>query len=1081
MAPKRALYGDFGSAYSNIARRDLEPLPPTPVAYSPGGSYHTSPYNSIDSKSEKSPRTLKRSESRWSLKHLTRNLTKNLAWSPKLEEGSEEELKDLSKVRKKLVPRDELSEPRPSLASPTFDGEFPRPLSRSYRAITPKSPTSPSEPPLPVSPLDRAMDVMSGSYSSLGEHSRLYSHGYRSAPLRSMVPDEPSTQVGRATEPRVSVSDEHMVSKPYYDTESIYASSSVYTGDDPSLANNRNSNALALEGFDANALAEEYKSDALYPFPSSRRTSGRLSRTLEREMFHRLVQKHDDDKTDTISKLIDRYKQADSTGESQSTFQREENTEQAGMVTSTSGAFQEPTMLRQLNARLDSGLDQFEFDTTHFQQEASGNNDVASARRESFGLPHRGTGSPGAPPQMAAPLAPPFEYDDIYQTPRRPRPSEMFSGVSSYGDSEQLLQLSQPAYPGHGLEPSSCYSQPEAPATPRTPQEALDLADQIFGDATPDPPLDTTSNQHDEQHDEAIPAIWARRGSGNLLRGRSETDNGSIASSDQLNKGDGLSDGEWETVGERSQPGRFSGRLSPGESLADVSDSDGSDRDSLGFSTSALPIYEDEPLEPGSFQSRYQHPSPLHAHPHPFNSSPPPLFNSTSAHSAPNTPTPTSPVHSPPLASTVPAFLLSPDSGSSSPLPDHSNQAWLNPMGLSDQQTQDLLMSGPNEDIMYHDHDEGEHGRSDATSESDGEPAPAHSRQNEILTSSPAADPRILPENSFDKITVVGPKGNLTGTPQGTGMKDAGSSAADNSSPGALLSSTPLSAQYSGRRVPPSGPCASLRESLSRCQVKVQPGPFTFASPMRARLGSSSSPKKSGFYTSPDAKASVTRVPRGAIPKPTENEKSPSQISLFPPPPAPERQDSSRRSRHSFRSPGRSRFHSRAAVPGQTKLRQMMLAGAPDTESLDPTLDSDVSRLIRTADSGRTVSTGRPSTANTHTPLRARPSVSTLRTIVAYEHSPHLLCPERAEDPQEEAERRKLSWWIFAMFCILPPMLILYRWLADWFIVNITNGRLHHASAKPKKVALGVGIAVNLGLSSAILLPILIAHAMGAL
>jgi hypothetical protein len=92
-----------------------------------------------------------------------------------------------------------------------------------------------------------------------------------------------------------------------------------------------------------------------------------------------------------------------------------------------------------------------------------------------------------------------------------------------------------------------------------------------------------------------------------------------------------------------------------------------------------------------------------------------------------------------------------------------------------------------------------------------------------------------------------------------------------------------------------------------------------------------------------------------------------------------------------------------------------------------------------------------------------------------------LLCPERAEDPEEEADRRKLSWWIFAMFCILPPMLILYRWLADFFIVNITNGRLHHASAKPKKVALGVGIAVNLGLSSAILLPILIAHAMGAL
>ena len=104
-----------------------------------------------------------------------------------------------------------------------------------------------------------------------------------------------------------------------------------------------------------------------------------------------------------------------------------------------------------------------------------------------------------------------------------------------------------------------------------------------------------------------------------------------------------------------------------------------------------------------------------------------------------------------------------------------------------------------------------------------------------------------------------------------------------------------------------------------------------------------------------------------------------------------------------------------------------------------------------------------------------------MRTIIAYEHSPHLLCPERAEDPEEEVQRRKLSWWIFAMFCILPPMLILYRWFGDLVIVNVTKGRLHHVSAKPKRVALGVGIAVNLGLSSAILLPILIAHAMGVL
>jgi hypothetical protein len=123
----------------------------------------------------------------------------------------------------------------------------------------------------------------------------------------------------------------------------------------------------------------------------------------------------------------------------------------------------------------------------------------------------------------------------------------------------------------------------------------------------------------------------------------------------------------------------------------------------------------------------------------------------------------------------------------------------------------------------------------------------------------------------------------------------------------------------------------------------------------------------------------------------------------------------------------------------------------------------------------------RPSTSNTHTPLRHPVSRPTLQKVLANEDTPHLLCPERAINPVEEEARRKLSWAIFAFFCVLPPALILYRWMGDSVIVNVTKGRFSHVSAQPKRLALGVGIAVNVSITAAILLPILIAHAAGTL
>ncbi|MCJ1253663.1 hypothetical protein MMC24_001475 [Lignoscripta atroalba] len=70
--------------------------------------------------------------------------------------------------------------------------------------------------------------------------------------------------------------------------------------------------------------------------------------------------------------------------------------------------------------------------------------------------------------------------------------------------------------------------------------------------------------------------------------------------------------------------------------------------------------------------------------------------------------------------------------------------------------------------------------------------------------------------NSFSKMTALGPKANITGTPEGTGVREVGSSLADASSPGVKLSSSPM--QFSSSplvRIPLLGEPSSSRFAKS--------------------------------------------------------------------------------------------------------------------------------------------------------------------------------------------------------------------------------------------------------------------------
>ncbi|KAF2868662.1 hypothetical protein BDV95DRAFT_500299 [Massariosphaeria phaeospora] len=1018
MAQKRPLYRDLSAAHSSITRRTKEspdalntnsPFPTTPVARSPE---YSSPAYSIQSSTNTPPLPPRpESDFRFSLKGIKRSLTKKLGRNA--EPNREEELQDL---------------PSPAYrTADQFDGGYPRSLTKSYQ---------PAEIPsyIPIeSPIESPVASPLQSPDISIEQGRFSMQRYKSAPLSSMLPEDPSTQLDRVADPRTSVSESDFINKGYYDTASIYASSSVYTRDgnasyQPSIASRRMSNAFSRYSTDAEAFLDNYNRDSMYGYPDSRRTSARYSRPLTQDYRRRsalqdVQSTHEN--TDTLSKLIDQYDGRDTTSSSLPTLNEEGIDHQVpalpGISTTKNPSDLQPPRL----GRTLSGFSDFEFGL-HDGDRGSRNDDYVVSPIQT-GRARKATiiRNPGLPPSIAPPLAPPFDRDVDPNFYGRPDPSELFSGGSSYGDTRHLLHMSRPlaaevvdssaALPpvtAQALEPSSSYSQSEGQKSPHTPQEALDQADRIFGSIVA------------ENRKGSIPVIWARRGSGNLLRSKQSDDMTPEIASQALRDPAEDERADWETVEHNSQ----AGRPSVEDSIADYSSSDGS-RESVEFSNSGfLPRDHSDPF--------YSHPNPLPSHEHPFNSSPPVLATRASVRSAPYETHDNPQTSSPPQSTTVPLFRTPTraceqhNTGRRSVADQpYAFVPFVNPpdpYALSDKETQELLNSGPNDDILYDDEPLPSQGYSSQPSIRAEPPTPSTKQANGLAR-----------ENSFEKVSVIGPKGNLTGTPQGTGMHEVGSSIANTSSPGARLSSA-----------------SSAQNRRSRY---------------------------SGFYRSPDRTDSINKISRSSrlvIPSDSpHHERTASQSTLFPglrdmQPVQENSSPLSGPSRYPVKTPSRPRLHSRSAVTGQTRLREMVLA--PDVE-VSSGHSTHVSRLVRSDISGR------PSTSNTNTPLRTIASQTTLQQQIAKEHSPHLLCVERAVDPKDEEERRQKSWIIFGLFCILPPMLLLYRSMGDFIIINWTQGRLGHCSAKPKRIALGAGVAVTMTLCCGLLVPILVAHATGAL
>jgi hypothetical protein len=1050
MAPKRALYGDLSAAHAGIMRRggdsfsssnlDL-PLPPTPAALSPNSSTYTSPIYSPDSNFAPSPLAIKKpgNESRFSLKQLTRTLTKRLGKTPE-----KQHVRELQELRDTSV----------HLASISMDGEFPRPLEETYvptpqSAYFPVSPASPITPTSPTFPQEQAEVYGQTKYDEVEVSRRYPLQRHDTEPLASLMPDDYSIQMGRTDDPRTSVSEGQLLSGPYYDDlDSIYPSSSIYTADDRRKSNYQQSltgahhsnHFLRYSGMDMSSFTNEYNQENMYGYTNRNHRQENLSSDTNGRSVAQ-------ERTDTISKIIDQYDPNTAASNTTSMHSHEPNSRSLRFRQESDTVGPQPPMDRRQEAMVVSDLDYFETnlnrDVNDVKQAHQGNNFSTSqsmlTRQPTTGRDLR------LPPSVPAPLAPPFRYGEAPFSLPYSGTSAMFSNRSSYsyGDTQNLLHIPQtdgrgPPTSGQSLQPSSSYSQPDykplelsssysqvsGSQSPQTPQEALDQADRIFQSAV----------SEKEPLEKGIPAMWIKRSSGSLLLSKKisnysrENWQSSEPAAVSDGAGDEVNEADWESVG-----GNSCGVRDSLGSIADYSSSEGS-RNSLGLnSDGSRPSWIGQNHSQGP--SIYSHPSPIRPHHHPFSSSPPQLRSQARLNSAPESSSPPL-ASSPPESRTVPVFRFSThpkdDFDQSAVGKPYAVAPWADQYAFSDKETQELLASGPNDKIMF-----------DSERDSIDKPREAYAA---IYISSPPMSGYDSPhglerENTFEKLCVIGPKGNLTGTPRGTGMHETGSSVADTSSPGHTLTSS------------------------------VIPEGFH-------------SNDYSGFYASPfPITSSVTQIQQVQPPTEPELERTPSQVTLFPRPGELESAEevspsvgagqntSSRRSTTFQRA---QRRVSRTAVPGQTKLRQMILAPEATRKTLS-SADTNFSRLMSKSE--------RPSTGDTNAPLHPKLSVETsptIRTLVAHQHSPHLLCPERAAVPEDEERRRKLSWVILAVFCLLPPCIILYRIWGDTIIVSLTKGHLGHCTSKSKRVALIAGIAINIGIAVAIIVPIVIAHALGA-
>lgn len=984
-APRRALYNNLDAAYHSIRLREAQengrpepnpdtPVPPIPAYLAPHTSGYSTASETYDSSFAVSPLNINKAKgfSRTSLKDMKpiKQLTKAFTRSVgRNSDPDEQELKNLPT-------------PLASPASSHFQSDYPPPLDQSYS--TTFSPVDEYEDHRNSVDSEESIPYIPEPLPRLDGMDSWESRHTSSAPLASMVPDVPSTEAGRGQ--RISQSASVLQSRPYYeDVDSLYRSSSVYEGGaaggiPPSLYSKRDTRSFGLSAYEDQEMTSPYTNrESVYSTPHvpegpavgdayvrTRRGSNHQPKYLVNDAYRRSqAAQIENENTDTLSKFIDQY-------DSQETIRSSQNT----------------------------SLEDEEQRKRSREQSLANLIKAARARQPVVAR------TPGSPPHMVAPLEPAFEYDDILEEAEGPV-SDPFSPASSYGDTRNLLGISgniyssgtgnlsamRPVLTASAPAGSSSYSQLEAQSPVSTPQEALDHAEQIFDQA---------------QSAQSIPAMWSRRNSGSLLS-RSFKRQSAVSNQDS-DQGDwetvgaqtrpSVDDdkGDWETIGNKSRNSRGDGMF---EGNYDLTNYPGSPEMHPIFS----PAHHYGP-PPRPYN---EHSSP-YAPENPFASSPPRFTPGSSDQSGHRRNMNISSDSQEPLSPSLPVL----------PSPTHQDRPyfftpWIceaaSPYALSDKETQELLNSGPNDDIFYEDM--------------------AGERRSKLSS---------RPQDLSVRKTRRGSR--LSGE---TG----------------IMNLSPLHEKYNNVVLGQS----SSPEAKDTVTI-------THPDDEKSKQKSPKEARRVGFpdfYSDPAQTSSRNVIPTarpivgGSIIRSTE--RSPTDDKSAQPARS-DRSSIMSGGRRSI-SDGRLHRHGRSAVQGQTKLREMVLAPRTASTMSHSTHFSDLMRNDRPPSSVATDAPLQPTKA-TRKPLEG------VRRSVTSVLSPHLRLPERKCGPDEEAQRAKLSWILFGVFAILPPLLIIYRFKADSVIAWITGGRFGSASVTPKRLALHAGVPLNILIVLAIIVPIIV-------
>jgi len=293
-------------------------------------------------------------------------------------------------------------------------------------------------------------------------------------------------------------------------------------------------------------------------------------------------------------------------------------------------------------------------------------------------------------------------------------------------------------------------------------------------------------------------------------------------------------------------------------------------------------------------------------------------------------------------------------------------------------------------------------------------------------------------DNSFAKLTYLGPKGNLTGTLEGNGMREVGSSLANTSSPGANLSSTP-----SRRFV--SSPLAQHQYSSSPEYDAVD-----FATRAPAVTSSHIAQASETSTYSKDSKDNSTSF---------FNLHWGQRESL--------QKEGLLGSTHQQAEDLRRGPSGRAAVPGQTKLREMRLVRPPNTSSETIT---DI-RLPQAAGAESAFT-------EKYSPLRSKEPFASHRNVYSgEEHLQPFGRPESSVCSRTRTKKQRLSWIIFFMLFWFPPFLVLYGFgKTDFLMVWFSKGEILHCSRFHKRLALWTGITMSVVLPVAVIVILVLYH-----